>query len=189
METSGTNKSQTVVEIVQNGRVSSTVRVFHPVNRVRNEGEACCAFLHACSRVVATTTVAVVVENCAVARTSPLLHGDPPRLESRESQPNVPPPSLSLSVSTIRERRKEERRARRRDNNSQKYASCRRPYRGSASSNNLELCTCITWRSAAASCVTKSIPFESRVFSPSSSPDLLSLRMEMEKFEDLEKVG
>lgn len=29
--------------------------------------KACCAFLHACSRVVAT-----VVENCAVARTSPL---------------------------------------------------------------------------------------------------------------------
>lgn len=127
------------------------------------------------------------VENCAVARTSPLLHGDPPRLESRESQRCAAP--LSLSVSTIRERRKEERRARRRDNNSQKYASCRRPYRGSASSNNLELCTCITWRSAAASCVTKSIPFESRVFSPSSSPDLLSLRMEMEKFEEFSIQG
>lgn len=116
----------------------------------------------------------------------------PPRGSSTpriEGEPTMCRPPLSLSVSTIRERRKEERRARRRDNNSQKYASCRRPYRGSASSNNLELCTCITWRSAAASCVTKSIPFESRVFSPSSSPDLLSLRMEMEKFEEFSIQG
>ena len=98
METSGTNKSQTVVEIVQNGRVSSTVRVFHPVNRVRNEGEACCAFLHACSRVVATTTVAVVVGGSKIARShAPRLSSTGILHASNRGRANdVPPPSLSL---------------------------------------------------------------------------------------------
>lgn len=127
------------------------------------------AFLHACVHAWLRWWW---VENCAVARTSPPL----------EIHPGV----TRLFVSTIKKKRKKKREggdARRRDNNSQSMfpvgarIADRHPC---LSAKNLELCA-YTWRSAAASCVTKSIPirFSLRSFLSFPPPDF---RMEMEKF-------